>query len=290
MRCRNLGISLTVLMLITIGFSERGLAMEKSDSGSPARPEIIAHRGFSHIAPENTLAAFLLAWQIGSPAAECDVYLTKDHQIMIMHDKSAQRTGGADLLMEQTDSAELEKLDIGSWKDPNYAGEKIPYLKDVLKAIPKGRTFFIEVKSGPGIVPYLKKVIDQSGKGMQLVIISFNIDVLSAAKAAMPKIPAYWLVSTEEDKQTHKPIPHSTELIHIVVEKGLDGLDVHYAGITADFAEQVRKNHLKLYAWTVDDPQEAERLKKMGISGITTNRPALLMKSGHGKKGDPQMP
>lgn len=283
-------IGLAVLMLINSGFSQEVFAVEKNNSGPPGTPEIVAHRGFSYVAPENTRAAILLAWRVGSPAAECDVYLTKDQRIMLMHDKSAKRTSGVDIKMEEADSAELEKLEVGSWKDPNYAGEKIPYLEEIIETIPEERTLFIEVKSGPEIVPYLKAVIDQSGKEAQLVIISFNVDVAAAAKAVMPKIPAYWLVSTEENTLTGKPIPHGFHLIQTAAEKGLDGLNLHHAGITAEFAEQARKSNLKLYAWTVDDPQEAQRLEQMGICGITTNRPDYLMKKLRYKKTNPEKP
>jgi glycerophosphoryl diester phosphodiesterase len=250
---------------------------------------IIAHRGFSYAAPENTRASFRLAWQAGAPAAECDVYLTKDRQIMLMHDKTAKRTGGADLMMEETDSADLRKLDVGSWKDLNYAGEKIPFLEEILETIPKGRILFIEIKCGPEILPYLKELIDQSGREKQLTIISFNLDVAAGAKHLMPRIPVYWLVGTEEDKQTGKPIPHSVDLIRTAAEKGLDGLDLHYKGITEEFARQVFEHKLKLYAWTVDDLQEARRLAGMGICGITTNRPDYLMKNLSGKESIPEV-
>ena len=96
-------------------------------------PEIVAHRGFSDIAPENTLAAINLAWKIGCPCVECDVYLTKDHRIMLMHDKSTKRTTGKDLYMAETGSDQLRNLDAGFWKDPQYAGEKIPFLEEVLE-------------------------------------------------------------------------------------------------------------------------------------------------------------
>jgi glycerophosphoryl diester phosphodiesterase len=193
-------------------------------------------------------------------------------------------------MMEETDSAELKKLDVGSWKDPNYAGEKIPYLEEILQTIPEKRTFFIEIKCGPEILPYLKEIIDQSGKEKQLTIISFNLDVAAGAKRMMPKIPVYWLVGTEEDKQTKQPIPHSVDLIKTAAEKGLDGLDLNYKGITPDFAQEVFKSNLKLYAWTVDDLHEAHRLKQMGICGITTNRPDYLMKNLLCKESKPELP
>jgi glycerophosphoryl diester phosphodiesterase len=252
------------------------LAMANKQPAKPAIPEIVAHRGFSYVAPENTLAAIRLAWQTGCPAAECDVYLTRDRRIMLMHDDSAKRTAGADLKMAETDSAQLRTLDAGSWKDAKYAGEKIPFLEEVLETIPEGRILFIEIKSGPEILPYLNESISKSGKADRLAIICFNLDVIAKAKKMMPSIPAHWLVDTEENKLTGKRIPHSPDLIRIAKEKNLDGLDVHYAGVTAEFAESVLKSKLKLYTWTVDDAQEALRLQRLDVHGITTNRPDYL--------------
>jgi glycerophosphoryl diester phosphodiesterase len=251
-------------------------AMANKQPAKPAIPEIVAHRGFSYVAPENTLAAIRLAWQTDCPAAECDVYLTKDRRIMLMHDDSAKRTAGADLSMAETDSAQLRALDAGSWKNTQYAGEKIPFLEEVLETIPDGRTLFIEIKCGPEILPHLKSLIDKSKKADRLAVICFNLDVIAEAKKLMPSIPAYWLVNTEEDKLTKKPIPHSPDLIRMAKEKNLDGLDVHYAGVTEMFAESVVKSKMKLYTWTVDDSQEARRLQRLGVHGITTNRPDYL--------------
>lgn len=267
-------ISLAVL-LAAGGCSKEAVAMEMQPT---AQPEIVAHRGFSFAAPENTKAAVELAWQVGCPAVECDVHLTRDRRIMLMHDKSAKRTGGVDWTLAETDSADLRKLDVGSWKDPNYAGEPIPFLEDILDTIPEGRTLFIEIKCGPEILEPLKILIDRSCKHNQLAIISFNLEVAAKAKRLMPRIPAYWLVGTEENKLTGKPIPHSPGLIQTTLEKGLDGLDVHHAGITEAFAREVRSRGLRLYTWTVDDLTQARRLARLGICGITTNCPDRLMK------------
>ncbi len=272
------------------GFSVEMSAMKNKQSDESAIPEIVAHRGFSYAAPENTKAAIELAWQIGCPAAGCDVYLTKDLRVMLMHDESAKRTTGADLNMTQTPSVKLCTLDAGSWKDPRYAGEKIPFLEEVLETIPDRGTLLIETKSGPEILPYLKELIDKSGKADRLSIICFDLDTIAAAKRMMPSIPAYLLVDTQKDKLTGKPIPHSVELIRTAKDNGLDGLDVHYAGITEKFAEAVQKSGLKLCTWTVDDAQEARRLERLGVCSITTNRPDYIMETLHYPKNEQANP
>jgi glycerophosphoryl diester phosphodiesterase len=89
-------------------------------------------------------------------------------------------------------------------------------------------------------------------------------------------VPTYWLKGTDKDKQTKQWIPHDPKLVQRAQANGLDGLDVDYAGVTEEFAHAVHASGLKLYVWTVDDPQEAKRLVKLGVDGITTNRPNWL--------------
>ncbi len=83
---------------------------------------IVGHRGASHAAPENTLAAFDLAWQEGADGAEGDFRLTRDGRIVCIHDEDTERTAGKKLVVATTTLAELQQLDVGSWKDPRYAG------------------------------------------------------------------------------------------------------------------------------------------------------------------------
>jgi glycerophosphoryl diester phosphodiesterase len=249
-----------------------------ADSNSINSLQIIAHRGASFIAPENTQASFNLAYKMGAPAAECDVYLTKDNQIMIMHDKSAKRTGGVDVNMAQTDSNTLSKIDVGSWKSPDYKGEKIPFLKDVIQSIPQGKKLVIEVKSGVEILPYLHELITKSNKADQLEIISFDFDVAAGCKKLMPDIPVYWLIWSDNDKQTKQPIPHSFENIDKAKSVELDGIDASYAGVTKEFTDKIHSAGMKLYVWTVDDINDAQKLKNIGVDGITTNKPDIMLK------------
>jgi glycerophosphoryl diester phosphodiesterase len=237
---------------------------------------IIAHRGASYLAPENTAAAARLAWQLGADAVECDVYLSRDDRIIVLHDASTKRTTGTDLPVSQTPSEELRKLDAGSFKSPEFAGEKIPYLEELIETIPPHGLLFVEIKCGEEILPVLHKVLQAGGKESQVAIIGFHLQTMAAAKKQMPQIPVYWLVGTDKNQQTQQPIPHSADLIQKAREHGLDGLNLHYAGITKEFAEAIRAAGLGFYAWTVNDPVEAIRLKKLGINGITTDRPEWL--------------
>ena len=238
--------------------------------------EIIGHRGASYDAPENTVVSVLTAWKQGADSAEIDIHLTQDNRIVLMHDDNTKRITGADHQIAETASDVLRQLDAGGWKDPKFTGERIPFLEEILPTIPEKRRLFIEIKCGPEILPYLKTVIEKSGKSQQIVIIGFDLDTVAKSKELMPNLPAYWLKSTEKEKDTGVLIPHGKELIPTAQEKGLDGLDVQHSGVTREFVDAVHKAGLRLYVWTVNDPDEARRLKELGVDGITTDRPGWL--------------
>ena len=245
-----------------------------SISGCTKSVEIIAHRGASYLAPENTMASVMLGWEKGADV-EVDIHLSKDERILVSHDSSTKRTGKIDLNIKETTSLELRKLDVGSFKSEKYANEQIPFLADVIDTIPPGRKLYIEIKCGKEVLPILEKLISRSGKISQIVIIGFDLETVTMSKQLID-VPTYWLKGTEKDKETEKWIPHSPQLVKIAKDKGLDGLDVHYAGVNKEFMNTVKASGQKLYVWTVDNPDEAIRLVNLGVAGITTNRPEWL--------------
>ncbi len=242
-----------------------------------AKPvEIVAHRGSSYLAPENTLSAVKLAWR-QQVDVEVDVHLTRDNRIVVIHDASTKHITGVDMKVSETNFDELSKLDYGRFKGEQFTGEPLPLLSEVLKTVPWGRRLFIEIKCGPEILPFLREVIEDSGKKSQVVVIGFSLDTVAAGKEILD-VPTYWLRSTRKTQDTDEWIEHDEALVRFAAERGLDGLDVHYAGVTQRFVQAVEAAGQKLYVWTVDDPAEAQRLVGLGVSGITTNRPQWLRK------------
>lgn len=232
--------------------------------------QIIAHRGASHLAPENTLASVELAWQQGADAVEVDVRLTRDRRIVAIHDPTTDRTAGTHLEVAATSAAHLRRLDVGRYKHPRFTGQRIPYLEEVLQTVPPDRQLFVEIKCGPEILPRLTETITRSGKRDQIVLIGFDLGTITAAKRLMPDVPACRLC----DKRILRS--YGDSLARRAKADGLDGLDVHWSGVTRRFVRAVKAAGLRLYIWTVDDPIQAARLKAMGADGITTNRPGRL--------------
>lgn len=255
------------------------LALEMSTSTArPDQPvtEIIAHRGASFDAPENTLTSIKLAWEQGADVAEFDVFLSKDGKIVVIHDATTRRTAGVDKPVVEQTLAELRKLDVGKWKDPKFAGELIPTLDEVLATVPTGKRVFIEVKCGPEIVLELDRVLTASKlKPEQTVIISFSADVVAAVKKARPDLTAYWIVTLSPKKAKPRT---AQELIEKAREVHADGLDLSADAtvLTPEFAKQVREAKLALYVWTVNDVELARKMLAAGVQGITTDRPRWL--------------
>jgi glycerophosphoryl diester phosphodiesterase len=253
-------------------------ASPESSTAKEPTVEIVAHRGASYDAPENTLSAVKLGWQQGADAVEFDIWLSKDGEMVLLHDKDTKRVSGVDRLVKDQTWAELQRLDVGAWKDAKYAGERMPRLKDVLATIPSGKRVFVEVKCGPEVVPSLAAAVKATGRPTgEIAIICFQDDVVAAAKKALPDYKVYWLVSLKQDKKT-KEWNHSVgELIARGKELKADGLDLQACDlIDAEFGRQVKQAGLELLVWTVNDPAMARQMIAAGVQGITTDRPAWL--------------
>jgi len=250
--------------------------------GLNAQPLFIAHRGASFLSPENTAASARLAWELGADAVEVDVHLSLDNRVMVIHDKDTKRTcrSRTNLVVKNTPSVILRDLDAGVLKDEKFKGEKIPFLSEIIETIPPGKTLVVEIKCGSEILPYLKKCIAGSGKGDQIVFISFGWNTIKDTKSEFPENRSYWLSS--EKAGLEKRIREASEI-------GLTGVNLHYKIIDKNVMKAAESNGLEVLTWTVDDPAEALRLEELGVNGITTNRPAWLKQQMQKKSALPRL-
>src|SRR5699024_9279816 len=253
------------------GCSSKGDTPEQ-EADDRQQIEIIAHRGDSHSTPENTMASVESAWQKEADAVEGDVYLSADNRVVAIHDKTTRRTGDKDLPVRETDSKELRTVDVGSFKGEEFAGEQIPILEDIVASVPDQKRLFIEVKDSERAMPYSRDIIQQSGKQDQMVVISLSLDVVKDSKEQMAEIPAYWIRSVQRDPDTGEYQPIDTALFDQVKEHNLDGLDVHYKGVTPELVEASHEAGFKLYVWTVNESDDISALAEQGVDGITTDR------------------
>ena len=240
--------------------------------------DIVAHRGASHDAPENTMSSVLLAWEQDADLAEVDVHLTKDNEIVVIHDKDTKRTAGVKLKVKKSTLAELRQLDVGSWKDAKYAGERISTLAEVLPTIPAGKRLVVEIKCEGPIIEKLEEVLADSGVARaQVVVVSFNYDIVKSFKSRNPDMVVMWLKKIKKGWVTGKWRPSAEEIIQKAHAASLDGVDVKAVpSVNASFVRKVKEAGLQLYVYTVDDVDHAKALMRYGIDGLTTNCPALM--------------
>ena len=238
--------------------------------------EIIAHRGASDDAPENTVAAFQLGWEQKADACELDIRLTSDGRIVAIHDGTTRRTaGGARRVCAQT-LEKLRTLDAGSWKDARWKGERIPALEEVLATVPDGRRLFIEIKCGPEVLPEIERVLTASGKNAQRhVLMGFDFATMKQAREHFPHSAIYWIASPK--KLSRGKRPSADALIAKAKSANFDGLDLDRRfAMDEEFVSSVKNAGLKLCVWTVNDATVARKLAALGVDGITTNRPLWL--------------
>lgn len=233
--------------------------------------EIVGHRGASFAAPENTLASVKKAVELGADAVEIDIHLSRDGQIVVIHDDNTKRTTNQNFRISETDYAVLSRLDAGSYKSEKYAGEKIPLLKDILDYLPEHVNIYIEIKSPINILPTLQKIVCDHHKKKQFRIIAFDLETITEAKKLLPDIPCYYLksslVATDYDK-----------FVEELKMRGLDGADLHFESISANLVEKLNYNGLICLAWTVNSVEKVKELIEIGVLGITTDKPGLIKK------------
>jgi glycerophosphoryl diester phosphodiesterase len=269
--------------------------MKKS---SPRRAvRVIAHRGTgqgmveSNAAPENTLPAFMAGWDTGAYGCELDVHVTSDGQVIVIHDSTTNRTTNASWVVADHTAEELLSLDAGRWKGLRWAGTRLPLLSEVLAIIPDGRRLYIELKDGPQVVPGTVEAVRASGKGpSQIVFISFDVDTIGAAKAALPDYQCLLIVVFQSDDahgrwnvlydegpgfRTVTATYDQAALLELVRTYRLDGIDSSFV-MPPSLVAAVAEAGLDFVTWTIDDPQIALDLVKLGVTAITTDRPKAI--------------
>ena len=227
----------------------------------------IAHRGASYDAPENTVASAQLAWKMNTDAVEIDIHLSKDNEIMVIHDGHTQRITDENYIIMDTDSKVLRTLDAGSLKDIKFKGEKIPFFEEIIETIPQGKKLVVELKSRDNVLPKMEQILRNHPKLNQLIFISFDKETIIKVKKAFPVNLCYWLCN---DKAL------LLENIQSVADAGLDGINLHYNIIDEQTMELAKKYGLDMISYTVNDPEQARRLIQLGVKQITSDRPEWL--------------
>lgn len=246
-------------------------------------PKVIAHRGASATAPENTLPAFELAWKEGADGVECDVRLTSDAQIVCIHDADTERVAGRKLVVEESDLAALQALDVGKWKGAAYGGARIPLLSELMAAVPPGRKLFIELKAGKEILSPLLEVLDACViEPKQIMLISFDAEIVKALKAKRPQLKVLWLIDVKSNWLGRSELKLA-DVLDTLAEAGASGLGLRcHSGIKREMVRSILKADMHLNVWTVDNPVDVRRYASFEVSSITTNGPKAMLDAMRG--------
>jgi glycerophosphoryl diester phosphodiesterase len=250
---------------------------------SKTGPLVVAHRGGAALAPENTLAAFENAVKLGVDQVECDVHLSKDGELVVMHDPDVSRTTNGVGQIGELTLAEIKKLnDAAKFGDGSWPEQQVPTLAEVLDVV-KGRVGIqIEIKVAAGNARYPgieKKVVDAlAAKGMtdQAIVISFDFPTLWDVKAIEPRIKTGALVNAQW--MTARMTKSPEQIVDEVVQAtGADYFMPTSGSVTEALVKATHARGLKLGTWTVDATAEMKRLAGWGVDGITSNRPDELV-------------
>ena len=239
---------------------------------------LFGHRGYSALAPENTLAAFQALIDHGIPGAELDVQLSQDGVPVVIHDFSLARIAGLQVRVSDTPLAAIRELDAGQWRGQEFRGQKVPLLEEVFDAF-GGRLYFdVELKwdsrINNGLERKVVELIRRHGLEDRCLLSSFNPCCLLRARRLAPRMPLAHIWSNTPE------LPHL--LRYGVAALFLPGPLAKPQGrsIRAWNAALFRLLGSSLLAWTVDDPQEARRLLGLGVRGLISNDPGKLKASG----------
>jgi glycerophosphoryl diester phosphodiesterase len=235
---------------------------------------IVAHRGFSSVSPENTLISMVKGCQAGADGCELDVYLSKDGHVVVMHDNDVERTTCSKGKLTEMTLAQIKKLDAGSKMSPEYKGEPVPTLEEVLKYIKSAdKHLVVEIKQA-GIVKETLATIDQEKMRDHVTIIAFNDQNIRDTHAEAPKLPLAWLYGDDKtpganDAEKAKWIADKTQNL------GAGIVDIAWKLVTPELVKECHARGIQVWAWTVDDPEVMAKLMGMGVDSITTNKPDL---------------
>lgn len=236
-----------------------------------AEPVIVAHRGFSDRAPENTLSAFQAALDAGAPAIELDVHATADGSVVCIHDETVDRTTGGSGAVAEMTCEQLGALEAGSWKSEEYDGEPIPLLTDALEMMLGRALTVVEIK-GAGIAEMVWESIQAAGAEDNVVVISFKADEIRRMHEIAPELPTGLLVGAD-DFPEGAPAQVAAELVGRARANHASFLDTSHKPITPELVTELHRRGMGLWVYTVNDEARMLELSAMGVDGITSDVP-----------------
>jgi glycerophosphoryl diester phosphodiesterase len=269
-----------------------GAENKPSENSSPAerllaqkRPLVIAHRGYSLFAPENTAAAFHQALLSGADLVELDYHHSSDGVPVVIHDAEVDRTtdgktlwGGSKIRVDSRTAAELQTLDAGKWFKPPVANQRLPLLTESLDQIQKSGVTLIERKAGDAATCI--KILREKNLINQVVVQAFDWKYLADFNAQEPQqiLAALGPSNTYEGKKLTDEEKHLSPRRNSIVKDLGAKVVVWNKNVEKEAVEDAHRKGLKVWVYTIDDPLLASKLLDLGVDGIISNNPAIIWK------------
>lgn len=236
------------------------------------RPLNFGHRGAPMVAPENTLASFQKARELGADGVELDVMLCADGEPVVIHDFSVERTTNGHGRVRELTLAQLKALDAGSWFDPQFTGERIPTLREVTAWAGKDMLLNIELKStsihGDGLEEKVIAIVKEFGLEHRVVLSSFNPFALWRVKQLVPHLHTGLLYAGD--------LPIFLRRAWLRPLARPNALHPHYQMVTDGYIAWARRKRYRINVWTPDQIADWQRLIRQKVDIIITNRPDAL--------------
>lgn len=236
---------------------------------------IVAHRGASAVAPENTLSAFRRALAEGADAIELDVRLTADNELVVIHDASLRRTANSKGLVAHSTLAEIRLLDAGRWFDPRFAGERIPTLVEVFEIVPPTIGVNIELKPehrgrrGALLVERCAQLIVRCKREASVLVTSFHHPLVALSKKRHPGIPAGILL--------HPLRQRALSPVRIATAIGADYIVFGGKTLSKRLTQKAHDQGIRVAEYTVNTEHRLRRASRYGVDAIITNCPGMML-------------
>lgn len=254
-----LGLNLSYVYSVFTGKANFRLALFQN-------PTVMAHRGLSADAPENTLYAFSDAISVGADFIELDVQQTRDGVLVVMHDSNLKRTTGVNKDIWDVDYADIQNLDAGSWFDPAYANARIPTLEETLQFVDKRAKLNIEIKptkhGSDTLEQDVAELITQYQYTDACYVTSFSYGSLKKVKEANPEIRTGYLMSVAYGQ--------------FYSLKYADAFSLNKVFVTSQVVNAAHQQGKQIFAWTVNGMSEVRSLCNLHVDSIITDDPVMV--------------
>jgi glycerophosphoryl diester phosphodiesterase len=232
---------------------------------------VVGHRGAMGYCPENTLASFERALELGADWIELDVHLTRDGRLAVIHDETLERTTNGHGLVKDHSLAELQALDGGAWFAPTYAGQRIPSLDEILAwARERGTVVDVEIKNAPIVYPGIEEAVvaalDRQAMTERAIVISFDHAAVRRVKALEPRLATGVLYAG-------RPADGGIQLARLAEA---DALLPHWSYVSAADVGAAHAAGLAVAPWVSSEPGVLRAMVDMGVDAMGTNHPDVL--------------